>query len=103
VPDHRDLFASSSAAGLIVSLRIHDEFDHGRDVLLRNLLDGIVEEVLVVVDRVVVYVANGVTRASDVSEPHVVALLEESCGQEGLVHVSTPVVKPGVRVLREAI
>lgn len=102
VADHGDLFASFSSVCFVAGLDLHDELGHGRDVILSDVLEIVVEESFFVTNWVQVCVRDGVARASDATQVDIVAELEESGGQEGLIRVSTRVIELAVSVFSES-
>ena len=101
-----DLLARDASLDLLKCLRVHNQLNHGWDVdlgHLRRIIVEVLSGVKIVIDRIQIPVRDGVPGASDVAEPYIIALVKEHDGQHWLGNVATPVVKPSVRVLREAM
>ena len=102
VANEVNLLARNARLELLQVLRVHDQFDHCRDVLLGNRGSLIVEVVScmkIVIDRIPIFVRDRVPCAPIIANPDVIPSVKECGRQEGLGNVAASVVKPVVCVL----
>ena len=106
VANEVNLLASNASLVLLIALRVHNQFDHCWDVVPGDNCSLIVKVsfcIEIIIDRIIVWVRDGVPCASNIAEPNVISSFKECRGQERFGNVATPMVKPSVRVLCEAV
>ena len=101
-----DLLARDAGSDLLIGLLVHDPFDHCWNIVPSDHCCFIVEvhsSVKIVIDRIILTMRDRVSSAPDVAQPDVIATIMKHRRQEWQGNVSASMVKPSVRIFREAV